>query len=80
MDLVVLKNNKNRLLQITDQGNAVSPNGKLFENLTHALTSKDCLISEDDLSISDFFAVPKPKRQSDVPTATKSPQIKLKKV
>ena len=80
MDLVVLKNNKNRLLQITDQGNAVSPNGKLFENLTHALTSKDCLISEDDLSISDFFAVPKPKRQSDVPTATKAPQIKLKKV
>ena len=79
MDLITLKNNKNRLLQVTDQGTATSPNGKIYENLTHALTSKDCLVSGDDLSISDFFPVPKPERKSNTPTATKAPQIKLRK-
>lgn len=78
-DFIALKNNKNRLLEVTDQGNSISPDNRLFENLAHALVSKDCQISSQDLSIKDFFSTPKPKRVSDEATAKKDKQKQLAK-
>ena len=79
MDLITLKNQKNRVLQITDQGDGISENTKLFENLTYGLSSKDCSISSEDVSISDFFSVPKPIQKSEFATAKKEKPKKLKK-
>ena len=79
MDLITLKNQKNNILQITDQGDGLSENTKLFENLTYGLSSKDCSISSEDVSVSDFFSVPKPIQKSEFATAKKEKPKKLKK-